>query len=234
MYLTEAEREHIRLEEQYRSQMREELLASASQTHLGRILTFANSNFGLWLFSAVFIVGTGGVFSCWQHERDRVRASQEQEAARSAKVGKLDREISFRLSHILVELARVVDATEHPERMDSEARTTKLRQARACLHAPADSERNAGLYPDLASYALSALVADLRNEATSKAEREDLDQVLQILALWRNQPLQDAAETGDMIMKALMLERWRQFGFPYTDCSTALKFPCYRLGTETP
>jgi hypothetical protein len=253
MQLSDEERKRILIEEQYRVQVREQLQPSAPQSWHERILAFVNSNFGLWLLSAVFIVGTGGVFSCWQHERDRVidlrekerdneraehakrseeqRAEREREAVRSAKIGKFDREISFRISHILVELSRVLDEEQHPELINSELIKSKLREARACLHVSAEGATNAGLYPDLATFTLAALVADLRSEVIAKCDREELDEVLHTLAEWRNEPLYPAAKTGNMILRGLLLERWRPFGFLYTDCPPSTAFPCYKLET---
>src|SRR5687767_15888924 len=88
MQPSDEERKRILIEEQYRLEVRAQLQPSSPHSGRERLLAFANSNFGLWLLSAVFVVGTGGVFSCWQHERDRVMDLREKERENEREIGR--------------------------------------------------------------------------------------------------------------------------------------------------
>ena len=71
--LTDDEKRHILLQEQYRAEVRDNI--DSAQTR-GALSRFVNSNFGLWLLSAVFITGLGGAVTWYTNyltERSRIR-----------------------------------------------------------------------------------------------------------------------------------------------------------------
>ncbi len=87
--LTEVEKEKIRAEEIFREEARNAL--TQPKTSRQKILSFLNSNFGLFLLSAVLLSGLSGAYT-WHTTR-------QSEAERTRElVTRLDIEISYRLS----------------------------------------------------------------------------------------------------------------------------------------
>jgi hypothetical protein len=84
------------------AEARQDVATSAPQPPVSpksRLWTFVNSNFGLWLLSAVLITGVGAGYTAWSQRN-------QQNAATAATIRRLDLEIGFRFYEILLALQR--------------------------------------------------------------------------------------------------------------------------------
>ncbi|HYX72818.1 MAG TPA: hypothetical protein VE732_08605, partial [Nitrososphaera sp.] len=74
--LTEDEKEKIKLEEEYRFEVRNQL-QTANQKESSNLWSFLNSSFGLWLLSAIFITGAGFLYTNYQNSRAESLKNEE-------------------------------------------------------------------------------------------------------------------------------------------------------------
>jgi hypothetical protein len=240
--LTDDDKTRIRLEEQYRKEVRDEL--APKKAGRDKVLDFLNTAFALWLLSAIFLSGVGTLYTGWQKSRDEQRAKVEREAAEAKTrieqslaaqrdnndaIQRLDLEISYRLSSVLVQLNSI---SEQTRLLPGTADERKLRAASATMGVlvgmSATSRRNEPpLYPEYGNYALPTLLSELRR----KLPEPDRDAVERSLASVvgaqgsQNFATDDPAkEAGGFIYKHVLLPRWTGSAFYHVDCSAEMPF----------
>jgi|GEM_PF-3105506 len=237
-------KERINREEQYRLEVRQQLEDTKS-TRPG-VLSFLNSGFALWLLSAVFLSGTGTVYSCWEKDREatRVKHDRETDVARlraqtelalaeenRITIEKLDTEISYRFSLALLSLRSVTDDVSMTLARSSVAdrEIESIDSAERAVHSlgrlPTGDQ--ASLYPQYATYTLPALIAELHRHVPIR-ERPQIEQSLAKLLVITLRPTLDAADPARALASRLlgdiMLPRWKKTGFYYVDCKPANPF----------
>jgi hypothetical protein len=102
--LTEDQRLQIKLEEQFRAEVRAELERARPARRPNAAWAFLNSAFALWLFSAVFITGAGS-------ELARRQSKKAEESRTRELIERLDLEASYRFSQVLGRLDRLHEAS---------------------------------------------------------------------------------------------------------------------------
>jgi hypothetical protein len=231
--LSPEEMDRIQKEELFRSKVRKEVedLAAQSETvgTLGSIWSFLNSNFGLWLLSAVVISGLGTLYSNHQaklaDETAQLASQRSAKAATNELYERLTIEISFRLSSALATLheAEKLDATKAAKERQRE--TTR---ALALFFLPA-TDQAPPLFPDFKSYSGVALIAEMRRHAPI-GEKQQLKEILasaSTLLYETSFPGRnlDAGprEVAGVLLEKLQYPKWDN-GFPYTDCSKEMPF----------
>jgi hypothetical protein len=88
--LSEEEKAHIRLEEVFREELREELKTAKAETWRKRALAFFNSALGIWLLSSVALGLVTWTYTRWTETLAKARENREA-------VEKLDIEIAARI-----------------------------------------------------------------------------------------------------------------------------------------
>lgn len=217
--LTDADKVKIRLEEQYRIEVRAQLESTAKAKSRNRLWAFLNSSFGLWLLSAVFITGIGATVT-------RYRAEQAAAKHHKELIERLDLEISYRLSQVLIRLYELTDRTKDP-RLAVNRSTDDVSRVVALLSEPR-GDRFPSLYADFASMGLPALMADLRRYLGGK-QRQSVDHAIVAIA---SGGFADATELKDVkalaaqIIASIIQERseWSNTWFPYVDCPANAPF----------
>jgi len=211
--LSETEREHFRLEESYRHEVRSQLSPPK-----GPLTTFLNSSFGLWLLSALFITGAGGLFAKWQEQ-------QAGAARRRETVERLDYEIGYRFSQAQVQLYA---ATRLPAAADREA---EVRRIVRILERPPGLEPQ-HLYPEYSAFSLPALVGELHRHVPEKQQRDKLDQVvthltgLDVFFEVQKASLAEPTAVAGAIIEQLVLPRWKDTTkWYFLDGTRAAPFP---------
>lgn len=207
---------------------------------------FLNSSFGLWLLSAVVLSGFGGLWTLYQeHSREaavrleaRIKAEQENREA----VEKLDFEVSYRLSQVLLRLKAVSMLTAQDyallDSLPAEIQTIRRaeiglkagRQTVAALlwlhHAPED--RFPPLYTEYAGENVPALLTDIRRRLKDDDEIRDLDRVLAVIGgFTEGVPLKTedpAREAASYLLQNIVLRRWKKSSFFYVDCRPSEPF----------
>src|SRR5205085_6480327 len=96
--LTDLEKEKIRLEETYRNEVKEVLQEkNIKKPFFDKVISFLNTSLGLWLLSAIFVSGGVKLYEDY-------KANSEDKKKTNEAIAKLDLEISYRYSRILVNL----------------------------------------------------------------------------------------------------------------------------------
>jgi hypothetical protein len=214
--LTDEEREKIRIEENYRAEVRGAVGSGTKRNSL-TLWTFFNSSLGLWLLSAIFITGAGALFSQAQHARS------EQVKRRDA-VERLDLEISYRFSRALVDLFHLTNGDVNEPVLEG-ADASDVERVMASLNAP-PGEGAVWLYPDFQDWGLPALMAELRRQLDDPEERRSVDTALARLTgrIWRNGNFTNVEGTAAVIQRSLMVGRWKGNHFYFVDCPVEQPF----------
>lgn len=242
--LTPQECERVRQEEVYRSEVRRQL--TAKDDNRKGFLPFLNSNFGLWLLSAIFISGAGSVYQSCQKSRASENAALQQkleaDSKRAQLVDRLDDEISFRLSQGLIELSALANPQQgkdanstHGSRANHTARPAAriLISLAAAPRGSAETASAAGtsgartLYPEFSEYSLPTLMGLLRRSLPPDEAKDDLARSLAALAaLGRDQEdlTLTPKEAASKLLSSVVLNRWRSTRFYYIDCPAEQPF----------
>lgn len=247
MQLGENDKERIRLEEGYRNEVRQML---GDDLRPKSFLAFLNSSLGLWLLSAFFISGLGVLYQ--RHEADRRDDDRRTELAIQAKIGsdkevyKLDREIAYRLSQHLSNLARLhnryglirikfqqdIPAKQRAADHDADiASAEESIKAVAVVRSLNDSPSKLGLeplYPDFGNYSLGALMSTL-SVLVSTNERQSIESARGKLLDMSGEDdfiiiTRDSADAASQMQKSVVLPRWRLPQFPNMACTEAKPF----------
>jgi hypothetical protein len=224
--LTEEERQRIRLEEQYRLEIRKQIEQEKPKS--SRLWTFLNSTFGLWLLSAVVITWAGTLYT--QSVSRRIEAQKVQDTAKAeiAKnkdlVERLDLEIGYRLSQVQIHLVSLVTDWGKTKHLTFRADKGKkdVREVIDSLSQPSD-KKFPPLYQEFSSLSTLALIAELRRHVPLE-QKDELDEVLAnlsgvyIFLDVRKVRLADVYGVGNALDKGLMLGRWRAAKFYFSEC----------------
>ena len=236
---TDEDKSRIRLEEQFRLEIRRQF--EEGSRHPSQLWTFLNSTFGLWLMSAILVTWAGTIYTQSQNKRAEVEKRQEAEKAEAQRnkelVERLDLEIAYRFSQFQIHLDSLVT---HPSGVAGtpKGKTLTLRQpyfpfrpgkgekdvreAIDSLSQPAQRNYPA-LYQEFSNLSTLALMAELRRHVPSP-ERGQLDQVIAdlsgvyIFLDVRKARTNDVYAVGNAIFDGLLLPRWKEGRFYYSDC----------------
>jgi len=179
--LTDKDKEQLRLEEQYRSEVRKQLEGKSPPR--SRVWLFLNSSFGLWLLSAILITWGGTLYT--QSQNRRAEASKRQEIERAEKlkerelVQRLDLEIAYRFSQFQVHLTYLVSSwggkSKHLPFQPGKGEKD-VREIIDSLSRAA-AVKYPPLYEEFGNLSTLALIAELRRHVPEK-EQGDLDHVI--------------------------------------------------------
>lgn len=217
--LEEQEKNRIRLEETYRAEVRAELERTKSVNSKNHAWTFLNSAFGLWLLSAVLISGAGALITRYQAHQTETKRNTE-------RVERLDIEISYRLSQVLIRLYDVTDKSKDPK-LGPNHTPEDVTRVLALLTEPR-ADKYPPLYSEFASIGLPGLMAELRRNLP-ESERPDVDRAIAAIT---GGPIADGAElanvqlVGGRLIETVVLRRaeWTKTYFPFIDCPPEAPF----------
>ena len=188
------------------------MLAEDPRQRPNRLWAFANSAFGLWLLSAIFITGVGSEFTRRKEKRAETARTREL-------VERLDLEASYRFSQVLGRLDRLQRRGKVTE--------ASLDSALALLTARA-SDAAPPLYPDFAPMSLPAVLAELRRHLPDSTKSE-VDWALSRLADgdWTiNLKPPTADSVAGRLLESVVRKRgaWVNTNFAYVDCPSKSPF----------
>lgn len=214
--LNDVERAKIELEERYRSEFRNRLDGAPKKKSLpNTIWVFLNSSLGLWLLSAIFITGVGALYTQYQNTRTEKIKTKES-------IERLDLEIGYRFSQIQIQLFSLVNSKEPNFPFLPNKGEENVRSILGSLSQPPKGEL-IPLYQEFSSLSTIALIAELRRHVPEN-ERGEIDQVLAHLSgIYihldvAKAKLSDVKSVADLIFRDLMLPRWKDSQFYFTDC----------------
>lgn len=221
--LSDDEKAVLREQEVFRKAIRDELSPPKPKSPKERAWEVLNSNFGMWLLSAVLLSGLGTLYTRHQTEVDEARKSAESERAESRRLSELrDRlrlDISFRLSTALSRLNEI-DKTQN--RIALQDQKKSIQRALAPLALPA-SDSAPPLFPEFKAFSGIALVAELRRHVPD-GEKQLLKKILAgtsglVAETYSEQPTEarTAREVGALLLNNMRDPAWDN-GFPFTDC----------------
>jgi hypothetical protein len=213
--LTDQERAKIRLEEVLRHEIRSKLNEREDPPSAWG---FLNSTFGVWLLSALFITGAGGAFTYWQQWN-------AEHLKKNDTISKLDLEISYRFSQIVARLHDLTDGANPRANLQKPHTVAEIRAVLSILR-ETPSKSLATLYPEYATFGLPSLLGELRRHMDDGKAREEVDRSLTQLTnkrIEQDEPVEINEKAG-RIIEQLMLPRWKNGPFAYTDCSGQAPF----------
>jgi len=225
--LADAERLKIRLEEQFRIEIRKQL--EEKKSNQPRLWAFINSSFGLWLMSAILVTWAGTIYTQWQSRRadsEKSLAAQTADFARNKElVERLDLEISHRFSEFQIDLVYLVNdwggkSTRYTFRSGKSEKD--VRKAIDSLLQPPQNDAPI-LYPEFSKMGTLALITELRRHVPAK-EQEDLDHVtadlsgIYVFLDVKKIKTDDVYAVGNAVFKTMVLPRWRAGQFYFSDC----------------
>lgn len=220
--LTDTEKERIKLEESYRSEVKK--LFEVQKTLLSKVISFLNSALGLWLLSAIFISGGIKFYEDYKAKQDKKKQLTET-------VSKLDNEIGYRYSRILANLFELTD--KNP---DSVALSKKYNESHVKIIALGlDSSRNSSrdfLYTEYSNFGLLTLLSEEKQVLSQLNEStKDIDQVishitaLKVFYEVQNVNFSDVQAVASAIEESLILPRWKKNNFYFLDGTADNPFP---------
>jgi hypothetical protein len=231
--LNKTQKTKVELEEKYRYEIRKQLeeskqLEQSKKPSFGkRIWEILNSSFGLWLLSAIFITGVGTLYTQYQNnkteEAKKAEATKAEEAKKKELIERLDLEIGYRFSQVQIQLNSLVNTKDDnytllPGKSESDVRTIidSMAQTSGGSIIP--------LYQEFSSLNLVALIAELRRNVP-QSEKDEIDQVLAHLSgiyihlNVEKVALSDVYGVAKIVFKDLILGRWKDSKFYFTDCA---------------
>jgi cell division protein FtsL len=217
--LSDAEKERIRLEEILRNEIRNELAKnSAGTTASSKFWKFLNSTLGIWLLSAIFISGAGGAFTY-------VQQRQAEKQKEHDVVERLDLEISYRFSQILLRLYNLTEMTHPRANLSNKHTVSEVKQVLQILH-ESPSRTITPLYPEFSGLGIPSLMAELKRHTHDDRTRKEIDLTLAAVTGKdiEDGDLSDVNAKAGAILQGLMLPRWKNSAFYFIDCSEAAPF----------
>lgn len=215
--LTDDEKQRILEEERCRLEIRTKLESQQSPRG-GRLVRFLNSNFGLWLLSALFISGLSGVIAWYKEylaESHRIKD----------RIERLDIEISYRLSQQVGLLDIEYQDIQGGKPISQPAPSSQDYLDMSLTNQ--SSSQLLSLYPEFAGLSVSGLMAELRRylDAPSRSEVDEALLTLTNGTLTRGAENNPKIVAGRIFGKVLRVRKeWAAAKFPYTDCSMEMPF----------
>lgn len=144
---------------------------------------------------------------------------------RSKLVERLDLEISYRYSQILGQLYNLTDRHQPNPHLARERNVEDVKKVIGLLK-QSPSENFVALYPEFSNLGIPSLVADLRGQVSTEKERQELDRVLGDVVGFEpgNVNLSNVQQVGGIVLDKLMISRWKNSSFYFTDCSARHPF----------
>ena len=204
--LTDHEKEKIRLEESYRFEIKSQLEKNQPKlSSLQKIKGFINSPFGLWILGAIFITGGATYYSSVAAKRDDERKTREA-------IERIEYEIKFRLTKVLVNLY------ESSKKVDS----NYVKKVTYSLNTPGDSISY--LYPDYKGWDYLSLLAEEKRLLNHSGKLNDsLNNViyhvsgLPVFLEVNHLSFKDPRGIAIAIEDRLYLKRWKLEGWYFSD-----------------
>jgi len=223
--LTDLEKEKIRLEETYRDEVKKIFEKKEPKKSFGSaIFSFFNSALGLWLLSAIFITGGLKIYEDYKENAKDIKENKEV-------IDKLNLEISYRYSRLLVNLYELTDKNLDQEKMSKDHNTEEVKKLALSLNNPTNSI-GSYLYPEYATWSLLTLLAELKRHFFHlKKEDRQLDQVIhhitgiEVFFEVKKVDFSDIRKIAGYIQDELILPRWKNNGFYFLDGSSNSPFP---------
>jgi hypothetical protein len=217
--LDESERAKIRLEEEYRHEVRNKLQETPTK-RVGRLWTFLNSSFGLWLLSAICITGLGTLYAQRQSDKaeqlKKLELAQVEQLKTQQAIERLDSEIGYRLSQIQVRLNTLNHSSP-------KLKKDGVMEVLNSVSQPPGKSYFAA-YPEYSNYSLIALVAELRRYV-NKEDRDALRHILAdltgiyVLMEVEEVDLANIMQVAKVINKKFISgSRWFDSGYYFLDC----------------
>ncbi len=195
--LTESDKEKIRLEEQYRLEIRNQLqVSTAKQSVRSKLWALLNSSFILWLLSAIVITGAGALYTNYQNSRSEKLKNEDL-------VNKLDWEIGYRYSQILIRLYDLTDKKPQGPALAKDRNVEDVRKVLELLNQQ-PSVTFASLYLEFSNVGLPALISEqerhlqrirkpnmasrvklIRDETTLRLDGSLAMKISQMFRMWR-------------------------------------------------
>ncbi len=214
--LTEVEKAKIEIEEKYRFEFRRHIEEKPEKKSLPKtIWETLNSSFGLWLLSAIFITGVGAVYTQYQNSNTERLKTKDL-------VERLDLEIGYRFSQVQIQLFSLVDTKDKNYPFLEGKGENDVRKILDNLSQP-PKDRIIPLYQEFSNLSTVALIAELRRYVPEN-ERNEIDGVLAhlsgiyIFLDAEKANLSDTYGVAKLIFRDLMLQRWKDSRFYFTDC----------------
>lgn len=154
--LSEQDRARLRLEEEYRHEVRKSLEAlHTDHSAKARLWSLLNSSFGVWLLSAFFITGLGGLYAKYE-------SAHAEELSNLQAIERLDLEIEYRWSEGLQRLYLVkVEMATLP--VDQRPSIVRIRIRNILTSFYLDPKIGLpALYPEFKEFSTLAAIAELR------------------------------------------------------------------------
>lgn len=214
--LTDEEKRYIQLQEQYRAEVKEALHESRGKS--SALASFLNSNFGLWLLSAIFISGLGAAITWYKDYLER-------ESSRADKVERLDIEIAYRISQQIELLAVEFELRDKGKSVEKPAPSSAVSMTKALTRSKGSPLIS--LYPEFSSMSVTALMAELRRHV-QPSETSGIDDAL--LSLTNGTLTRDAEGKPKIVAGRLYgsvlktRKQWTDAKFSYTDCNSEMPF----------
>lgn len=215
--LTDAERDHIRLEESYRREVQAELAApKAPPTKLSRLTDFFDSKMGFWLLTSLLVWPVGQYVDHLVARHKAAEESRAQAELNKNRVDRIDLELSYRISTASIQLRA---ATDHA------GVVAALRPL-----ASVSQQDSPPLFPEFKDYSALALLAEARRISGSLVDKEVLKASLTRIHLLVRAVENESAERARSpvsvaaeLRASVSQPRW-QTGFFYSDCTEANPF----------
>ncbi len=223
--LTDLEKEKIRLEETYRNEVKELLQKKeAKKSFFDKLISFLNTSLGLWLLSAIFVSGGIKLYEDY-------KANSEDKKKTNEAIAKLDLEISYRYSRLLVNLYELTDKDSDSAKLSNKYNSDDVKKVALSLK---NSNNSIGdyFYPEYSNLSLLALLAEeKRHLSLLNKDEKDLNQVinditgLEVFYEVQKASYSDIRKIAISIEDKLILDRWKNNGFYFLDGNDYNPFP---------
>jgi len=239
--LTDNEREKIRLEEEYRLEVRNQLQEANQKTQeasqkessklrlfLSGAWSFLNSSFGLWVLSAICITGASVAYTNYQNSRAERLKNEEA-------IQKLDLELSYRYSQVLIQLYNLLD-WDNGKLVLKRHGPDDVRKVLDLLEQQPKADPPS-IYPEFSKMGIPALIVELKRHIQREEEHRELDIVLGAVTggIFEDADLSNLQQVAGRILEKLVLPRWKKSHFYFINCPASDPFKaegiCYVLST---
>jgi hypothetical protein len=223
--LSDLEKEKIKLEEIYRKEVKESLEKKGSKkSFLTSVAAFFNSSFTLWLLSAVFITYGLKLYDDYKSEKEDVKNTEEV-------TSKLDLEIGYRYSQVLVRLYELSIDTLPKTKLSDSKKVAEIKKAALSI-SKSKNDKNIFLYTEYSNWSLLALLAEEKRLLSHLNKNTDwiyrvIGHIsgLEVFYEVRKVDFTDARKVAGCIQKELWLEDWKYGGFYFSEGNSEDPFP---------
>lgn len=187
-------------------------------------LHFLNSAFGLWLLSALFLTGGLKLYEDYKANEENIKITNEE-------VDKLNLEIEYRFSQVLVKLYELSNDSIITNKTTNANRMDQVKKAALGIGNSKNSE-NTFLFSEYSDWSLLALLADEKRLEDHLGRNTDrISRVighisgLKVFYEVRNVDFTDANKIAGHIQEEMWLGDWKFGGFYFSEGSIDNPFP---------